>query len=124
VTVTSVPLVPVTRSVNVPRAVEAVVRTRSVVLPGVAIGLLDQLAVAPNPFTAATDTVLELPPPGETLADEGATLTGNPAPRRATGRTTARRVDHSRIRCRHPAGRLSQRLSHNRSASAVPCPLR
>jgi hypothetical protein len=54
VTVTSVPLVPVTRSVNVPRAVEAVVRTRSVVLPGVAIGLLDQLAVAPNPFSQPT----------------------------------------------------------------------
>lgn len=43
------------RSVNVPRGVQPLVRTRNVVLPGVVIGLLTQFAVAyagnPDPLS-------------------------------------------------------------------------
>jgi hypothetical protein len=51
------------RSVNVPRGVQPLVRIRNVVLPGVVIGLLTQLAVAyaGNPETLS-ETLPVKPP--------------------------------------------------------------
>lgn len=48
------------RSGNVPRGVQPLVRTRNVVLPGVVIGLLTQLAVA---YAGSPETVSETMPP-------------------------------------------------------------
>src|SRR5690242_10931856 len=84
----SVPAVPVTRSVNVPRAVVLVVRTVSVAVPGAPRVVGDSVAEAPagrpdtvsvtapgSPVVEATDTVYVADCRRVTVTDAGLTPT-------------------------------------------------
>jgi hypothetical protein len=79
-----VPFLPVTRTVNVPRKVDPVVRMRSVEVPGAATGLADHDAMEPlgaplsdsvtlpvKPLTTPTATLYEAVSPRVTVIDGG-----------------------------------------------------